>query len=134
MNIIDGLQKKVLKVVERIITIIGWLLMLGYLVQIILSFIIWAFNIKGFYNNLFTPAMLQSTLYISATTILIAVSVFIVAFLWGAYNYKKYAHLNRRQLPPAITTDEIQGYFDLSEELTLKMQRDKVIYLEKTIV
>lgn len=48
MNIIDGLQKKTIIRLEKLITTIGWLVMLGYITQILFSIVIWLFNLSNF--------------------------------------------------------------------------------------
>lgn len=134
MNIIDGLQKKTFIKLERLVTTIGWLVMLGYVTQILFSIVIWLFNLSNFYNKLFTPSNINTTIRTFAITIAIAGGGFIVAYLWGKYNYKRYAHLRRRKFPKDVTNNEIELYFNLQSSLVEKMQNDKIIILEKTIV
>lgn len=134
MNIIDGLQKRTIKILEKLITTIGWLFMLGYIFQILLSIVCWLFNLSNFYHKLFVLDNIQTTIHILTITVAIAICIFILIYFWGKYNYKRYAHLNRRKFPQDVTNDEIELYFGLSSSLVEKMQNDKVIILEKTIV
>lgn len=134
MNIIDGLQKRIIKILEKLITTIGWLFMLGYIFQILLSVVLWLFNLSNFYHKLFILDNIQTTIHILMITVAIAMCAFILMYFWGEYNYKRYAHLNRRKFPQDVTNDEIELYFGLSSSLVEKMQNDKVIILEKTIV
>jgi hypothetical protein len=48
MNIIDGLQKKTIIRLEKLITTIGWLVMLGYITQILFSIVICLFYLSNF--------------------------------------------------------------------------------------
>jgi poly-beta-1,6-N-acetyl-D-glucosamine biosynthesis protein PgaD len=134
MNIIDGLQNKIVKKIEKLITTIGWLIMLGYVLQTVLSIIFWIFNLSNFYHKLFIFGNIEITVHTFLITFTIAICIFLLLYLWGRYNYKRYAHINRRTFPKDVTSDEIALYFGLKSSLVEKMQNDKIIILEKTIV
>ena len=134
MNIIDGLQKKTIRRLEILITTIGWLVMLFYIIQTLLSIVVWSFNLSNFYNKLFTSSNVSTTIQTFIITIVITIGSFILMYLWGKYNYKRYAHLRRRKFPKTVTNDEIERYFNLPSSTIEKMQNDKIIILEKTIV
>ena len=134
MNIIDGLQKKTIRRLEILITTIGWLVMLFYIIQTLLSIVVWSFNLSNFYNELFTSSNVSTTIQTFIITIVITIGSFILMYLWGKYNYKRYAHLRRRKFPKTVTNDEIERYFNLPSSTIEKMQYDKIIILEKTIV
>lgn len=134
MNIIDGLQKRTIKILERLITTIGWLIMLVYTFQTLSSIVLWLFNLTYFYRKLFVLDNIQTTIRIFLITVAIAMCIFILMYSWEKYNYKRYAPLNRRKFPKNVTNDEIKLYFGLPSSLVEKMQNDKVIILEKTIV
>lgn len=134
MNIIDGLQKKGIRIIEGIVTTMGWFLMLGYIIQIILSIILWVFNLSNFYYSFFIFNNINTTIRTIAITVVISVCVFMLIYLWGKYNYKRFAHLKRRKFPENVTNDKIAEYFGLPLSLVEKMQNDKIIVIEKTIV
>lgn len=134
MNIIDGFQKKYIRVIEKFITVIGWLFMLGYIVQIILSLLIWIFNSSNFYKQLFILGSIYRTINTLIITIVISLLGFLIMYGWGRYNFKRYAHLKRRKFPDYITIEGIAEYFNLSLEVVESMQNDRIIILEKTIV
>lgn len=133
-NIIDGKQKKKFRIVENFFSLFGWTLMLGYLIQIIVSLIVWAFSLSNFYTELFMIRNMEKTIRIILITILISIIIFIVMYIWGKYNFNKFAHLRRRKFPKDTTPDELAKYFNLPIDEILKMQNDKKIELEKTIV
>lgn len=133
-NIIDGKQNKKIKFIEAIISAFGWMFMLGYLIQIIISLIVWIFSLSNFYGKLFMINKIQNTIRVMLITVLISIIIFIVIFAWGKYNYNRYAHLTRRQFPKDTTQDEVAEYFNLPINEILKMQNDKRIELEETIV
>ena len=134
MNIIDGFQKKYIRIIEKFITVIGWLFMLGYIVQIILSLLIWIFNLSNFYKQLFILGSIYRTINTLLITIMISFLGFLIMYGWGRYNFKRYAHLKRRRFPDYITIEGLAKYFNLSLEVVETMQNDKIIILEKTIV
>lgn len=133
MNIIDGFQKKWLKIIELFLTSMGWILMIGYIVEIILTILIWLFNLSNFYK-LLVFLNIRKTINTLIITFAISILAFLIMFIWGKYNYKRYAHLNRRKFPNDVTSNEIVEYFNLPHELVTSMQNDKEIELEKTIV
>ncbi|MFL0196282.1 poly-beta-1,6-N-acetyl-D-glucosamine biosynthesis protein PgaD [Clostridium sp. WILCCON 0269] len=134
MNINDVVKVRAIKILEKLITTIGWIFMLGYVFQILASVMLWSFNLSNFYHKLFVLYNIKTTLRILITTIVIALCVFIVMYSWGRYNYKRYAHLKRRKFPQNVTNHEIALYFNLPISLVEKMKNDKVVVLEKTIV
>jgi poly-beta-1,6-N-acetyl-D-glucosamine biosynthesis protein PgaD len=133
-NIIDGKQKKKLKLFEGIFSFFGWMLMLGYLIQIIASLIIWIFGLSNIYQKLFMINNMETTIKITLMTVVISIVVFIIMLTWGKYNYNRYAHLRRRKFPKDVTQEDVAEYFNLPFDEIKKMQNDKRIELEKTIV
>ena len=142
MNIIDGLQKKSIRIFEILITTIGWLIMLYYIIKTLFSIAFWlllskvflSLNLSDFYNKLFTLSDVITTIHTFIITLVIASSGLILMYFWGRYNYKRYAYLRRRKFPKDVTKYEIERYFNLPSSTIEKMQNDKIIILEKTIV
>lgn len=91
-------------------------------------------NLSDFYNKLFTLRDVITTIHTFIITLVIAISGLILMYFWGGYNYKRYAHLRRRKFPKDVTKGEIERYFNLPSSTIEKMQNDKIIILEKTIV
>lgn len=133
-NIIDGKQKRKFKIIENFFSLFGWTLMLGYLIQIVASLIVWGFSLSNFYTELFMIRNIEKTIRIILITVLISVILFIVMYIWGKYNFNKFAHLRRRKFPRDTTPDDLAKYFNLPIDEITKMQNDKKIELEKTIV
>lgn len=133
-NIIDGKQKRKFKIIENFFSLLGWTLMLGYIIQIVASLIVWGFSLSNFYTELFMIRNIEKTIRIILITVLISVILFIVMYIWGKYNFNKFAHLRRRKFPEDTTPNDLAEYFNLPIDEILKMQNDKKIELEKTIV
>lgn len=132
--LIDGRQKRKMKVIESIITLLGWLYMLGFLLYTALTLVLWYFNISYIYNELFFLQNIFDTLRIISITIVTAAIALIIMFCWGRYNLKRYGNLNRRQFPKAVSSDELAKYFEIPIEQVDALQKDKWISLDKTIV
>ena len=112
----------------------GWLVMLVYIIQIILSLLLWAFNLSNFYKKLIIVGSIKTTLYTLLITILISVFAFLILVGWGRYNYKRYAHLERRRFPDDVTLDDLVQYFNLPSEIIENMRNNKIIVLDRTII
>jgi poly-beta-1,6-N-acetyl-D-glucosamine biosynthesis protein PgaD len=134
MNIIDGLQKKRIQYFEKFLTTVGWFVILGFILQIILSLILWLFNLSEFYQRLLIIDDGRYILWVLLITVGVSVGNFLVLHLWGIYNLKKFGPLNRRTFPENVTPEDISIHFDIPLETIDDMQNRKVIVLEETIV
>ncbi|MDP4183423.1 MAG: poly-beta-1,6-N-acetyl-D-glucosamine biosynthesis protein PgaD [Bacillota bacterium] len=132
--IIDGKQKKTFKVIELLITSIGWIYILGFLVQITFSIFLWKLNITHIINELFIYRNLADTARIAIITISAALISFFVMYLWRNYNLKRFGSLRRRRFPKDIDIDVLSQYFDLKADEIIRLQSDKWIELDETIV
>lgn len=131
MKIIDGKQKNMTKMSEIIITIMGWIYVLGQLMQLITTILLWLFGMFYLKETVFSDS---KTLFTFFFTIIIALIWVIMSMLWGRYNYKKYAHLKRRTFPKDTTVNDIGNLLNLDVEIIKDMQNTKNIVLEETIV
>jgi poly-beta-1,6-N-acetyl-D-glucosamine biosynthesis protein PgaD len=132
--LIDGKQKRKIKAIESIITLLGWIYMLGFFIYTALTLVLWYFNINYIYNELFFVQNIFDTLKIISLTITAAMIAFVIMLGWGRYNYRKFGHLDRRQFPKVVSSEDIAKYFDLPIQQVEEFQNDKWINLEKTIV
>ncbi|HYK73190.1 MAG TPA: hypothetical protein VEV44_08725, partial [Pseudoneobacillus sp.] len=98
MSIIDGHQKKKWKIVEFFITFFGWFVVLGFFTQIVISIILWVFNLSYVYKELIIFGTIEDSIFILLTTLILAISSFTIMYVWGRYNFKRFAHLDRRHL------------------------------------
>lgn len=133
MKIIDGKQKKKWKVLELFITSVGWTIMLGLAAQIIFSLFIWAFNLSNIYQQLIILGNIEDSIFIMSTTVGIACGAFVVMYLWGRYNWRKYGPLDRRKFPKEVSAEDIAEYFSLALSEVEKFQSEKYIVLEENI-
>lgn len=132
--IIDGRQKRITRFFESLVTTLGWLYVVSFLTQVILSLLLWYFNVSVFVNELLLFPHLLDTIRVFGITLAIAVCSFMVLYLWGKYNFNKYGKLNRRQFPPKVEAQDVSNYFGISIEKIEKYQNSKWVELDKTIV
>jgi poly-beta-1,6-N-acetyl-D-glucosamine biosynthesis protein PgaD len=134
MKIIDGRQKKKVKVFELLFTSFSWVILIGFFGQVILSILIWVFNLSNIYVELILLGNIEDSISIMLTTIIISLCSFIMMYVWGRYNYKKYGKLQRRTFPKDVTAEDLSEYFLLSKEEVERFQSDKIIKLEDNII
>lgn len=127
-NIIDGKQKQQSVFFERLLTAAGWLFVLYSALQIIATMIIWLFNINNTYYTFSNNAQIVYTFFI---LVILSIVICICILVWGSYNYKKYAKLNRRKFTKDVSDNEILDYFNITQEQLEHMKNDKIIYIDK---
>ncbi|MEW9672608.1 poly-beta-1,6-N-acetyl-D-glucosamine biosynthesis protein PgaD [Ammoniphilus sp. 3BR4] len=134
-NVIDGRQKKFYRFIEIILSILGWLCLIVFTSQVLLLFITFYIPKSNWLNHLILfgipPVQVKEVILVSGRAVL--VSIFI-QYAWRSYNYRRFAHMNRRQFPPDVMPSEVSRYFKLSITEIEKMQNEKWIELDKTIV
>lgn len=134
MIIIDGRQKRKVKAVESTLTALGWTYVLVTSFQVVLSLIVWYFNLTYLAREIIFIGEIKDTVRIVVTTFVLAFAASIILYGWGHYNYKKYGQLNRRSFPQSVTPAEKAIYFNLDETTIKDLQNARIIKLDKTIV
>ena len=133
-HLIVGRQKKWKKIIEWIITIIGWLIILVYVSYIIYGNIAikngWDVPTIGFLSK---EMIVEVDRYYYILFIVLLVS-FVVFILWKNYNKKKYGSYHRREFRPSVKADEIAEKFGMTKEQVIEMQSNKITVLEKNII
>jgi poly-beta-1,6-N-acetyl-D-glucosamine biosynthesis protein PgaD len=133
-HLIVGRQKKWKKIIEWIITIIGWMIMLMYVSYVIYGNIAlkngWEIPNIGVFSK---EMILEVNRYyiILFITLLVCLVIFI---LWKNYNKKKYGSYHRREFRPSVSTGEIADKFGLTKEQVKDMQSNKITVLEHNII
>lgn len=133
-HFIDGRQKKWKKVIEWILTILGWFLLLSYAGYLIYG----SLAIKyGWYLpefKVYTRNMIlevQKYFYILFIAMLIVIVVMIV---WKNYNKKKYGNLHRRRFKEPVSNEELAETFQIDMEMIEKMQNERKVVLPENII
>ena len=133
-HLITGKQTKKKKIIEWAVTILGWVIILGFLGYIAYGNIALhnGWEVRSFlFLNEDTIHQVNKYYYILFIILLISIVVFIV---WKNYNKKKYGSYHRREFRPAVGTDEIAEKFGLTNEQVVEMQTQRVTILEKNII
>ncbi|MBC9784347.1 poly-beta-1,6-N-acetyl-D-glucosamine biosynthesis protein PgaD [Heliobacterium chlorum] len=132
--IIDGKQNKLRKLLEGVLTSLGWSYIFFFSVQLIASLMLWYFNIKLFHSELFTDENIQGTIRVFTINVILALINFIIMYTWGMYNAKKFGRLHRRKFLNDVTNAEVANYFQIPESQVEHFQKSEWIELEETIV
>lgn len=133
-HFITGKQKKWKQVIEWIFTILGWMVMLSYLIYVIYGLIAMKFNWPIPEIAIYTREMLTETgryFYILFIAILVA-TVLLIA--WKNYNRIRFGRLHRRKFRPPVEDQEILDLFQIDQETLEHMKRDRVIVFSKNII
>lgn len=133
-HLIYGKQKTWKKVIEWILTCMGWLVMLSYIGYLIYGSLAIEKGWELFEIFFFTKEMVlvvQEYFFIY----LIAFLIFVVLLLlWKNYNYHKYGKLHRRTFQPSVSNEELCEMFELDPAVVELMQSERYVVLKKNII
>lgn len=133
-HLIYGKQKIWKKMIEWILTGLGWLVMLTYNGYLIYGYIAIRNGWDMFEFLFFSKEMVivvQEYFFIY----LIAFLIFIVLMiLWKNYNYQKFGKLHRRTFQPAVSNAELCEMFEVDASVIEQMQNERYILLEENII
>ena len=115
------------RLIEVVLTVVGWLYMLVY----------WAYMMYGIFRDalgypvkelfIYDMAMLKTTehyFYIMGIVIMIELAALII---WKEYNRNRFGKKNRRKFKPDTDEREIDEFFELEPELSNKLHNHKYI-------
>ena len=128
--IIDGRQEKNKRVLEYLVTAAGWGYVMLFLIQIIMSVLLWLVGIQYLRQFIISAAYANLTILLILFTLAIALVVFTLAYGWSYYNKKKYGQLHRRIMPSSITPSELAELFHVPETLITELQTKSWMELE----
>ncbi len=133
-HLIYGKQKTWKKIVEWILTCLGWVVMLTYVIYLIYGSLAIRFGWELFEFFFFTKEMvlvIQEYFFVY----LIAFLIFIVLLLlWKNYNYHKFGKLHRRTFQSSVSKEELCEMFELDASVIEQMQSERYVVLEKNII
>lgn len=133
-HLIYGKQKIWKKMIEWILTALGWIVMSTYVGYLIYGSLAIRYGWNLFEFLFFTKEMVlvvQEYFFIY----LIAFLIFIVLMiLWKNYNYQKFGKLHRRTFQPAVSNAELCEMFELDASVIEQMQNERYILLEENII
>lgn len=133
-HLIYGKQKLWKKIIEWILTILGWSVILTYIGYLIYGSIAIKFGWEMFEFLFYTREMvlvIQKYFFIYFIAFLIFTVLLIV---WKNYNYHKFGKLHRRTFQPEVSNEELCEMFELDALTIQKMQSERYVVLEKNII
>ncbi len=133
-HFIDGRQKKWKKVIEWILTLIGWFVLIFFIGYLIYGSLAIHFDWFLPEFKVYTRAMVlevQHYFYILFIAFLIAALLLIG---WKNYNKKRFGNLHRRRFKAPVSNQEIADMLRVDVELIEKMQNERVVVLPKNII
>ncbi len=133
-HLILGKQKKWKKIVEWILTILGWLVILIYVGYLI-------YGNLAMKNGWYLPEflflnrdMLEEVNGYYKIIFFVFLAGLLVFFIWKNYNKQRFGKLHRRTFRPDVSNEELKEKFQIDGELLYHLQHDRVIILEENII
>lgn len=133
-HLILGRQKKWKRVIEWILTILGWIIMfsyVGYVVYGNLALEMGWYLPEGWLYNRYMLQEVDRYYYI---LLLVLLAGFVLFIIWKNYNKRKYGSLHRRDFRSEVSKEELMEKFEVDAEMLESLQNDRVITLEKNII
>ncbi len=133
-HLIYGKQKIWKKIIEWILTILGWLIIASYLGYLIYGSLAIRFGWNMFEFFFFTKEMvlvIQEYFLIY----LFAFLIFgVLMILWKNYNLHRFGKLRRRGFQPPVSNEELCEMFELDATIIEQMQNERYVVIEKNII
>ena len=133
-HIIVGKQKTWKKIIEWILTILGWLILLAYVGYVIYGSLAIKYGWFLPENALFNREMLGEAKKYYFIVFIVLLAGFVLFIIWKNYNKKRFGSLNRRKFRPEVTKEELVEKFAIDRLMVETLQNDRIITLEKNII
>jgi len=115
------------KLTEKSLIVVGTGLIIYFFLMITL--LVWYFAGVYVIDTVFSWRHMEATVDILLRLVLVALITAMIFLGWGEYNYRTYAHLNRRKKPAIVSIREMAELFDVNEEDVLMAQVSKYLFL-----
>lgn len=133
-HIINGRQKTWKKVIEYILTILGWAYILVYLVYVIYGIIAMEFNLPLLEISLYNREMLMETKHMLFIFFIGSLIITLYLICWRQYNFRRFGKKDRRKFPNDVTDEELAEHFKLDVSEVQKLKNQKVIVFEENVI
>ena len=133
-HIIDDRQKTWKKVLEYILTALGWIYILVYLVYVIYGIIAVRFNLPLLEIGLYNRGMLAETEHMLFILFIGTLLISLYLIIWRQYNFRRFGRKDRRKFPKDVTDGELAERFGLDEEKVKELKTQKVIVFEENVI
>ena len=133
-HVISGKQKKWKKVIEWILTILGWAVMLVYLLYLAYGSL--AIEFDWFLPEFlfFTRGMVLEIQRYFFILVIAALVIVLFLIIWKNYNYFRFGKLHRRTFRPDVSDEELMEFFEIDKETIEKFHNERYILLPTNIV
>lgn len=133
-HLITGKQKLWKKVLEWVLTIIGWCILLSFVLYTVYGYIALR---HGLYLPQFyvynTSMLMELKKYLTIIAIAILLAT-LVLLLWKNYNIKRFGSQNRRTFRPSVSNEELSEFYRLDVNKIEEMQNSRYIELNTNII
>lgn len=133
-HIIKNRQKKWKKVIEYILTLLGWLYILVYLVYVIYGIIAVKLGLPLFEISMYNRGMLAETERMFFILFVGSLIITLWLICWRQYNFRRFGKKDRRKFPKDVTDEDLAEYFKLEPEEIKKLKSQKVIEFEENVI
>ena len=133
-SIIDGRQKRIIRVIEYILTILGWTYIAVYLSVIIYGATASLAGLPIPHIRIYNSEMLSATrelFRIWFTSILV---IILVELCWKEYNRIRYGDLDRREMPADTTDEEMAAVFGITPGDVAILREQKIIDFDDNVI
>ncbi|MCQ2534910.1 MAG: poly-beta-1,6-N-acetyl-D-glucosamine biosynthesis protein PgaD [Clostridia bacterium] len=133
-HLITGKQVWWKKIIEWILTILGWAVLLSFVLYTIYGYIALKFNLylpQFYVYNTEMLMELKKYLLVIFIGFLVATLILII---WKNYNSRRFGSRNRRQFRPAVTNDELAEFYRLDKSVIEEMQNSRYVELPTNII
>ena len=111
---------------EWTFTTFMWVLWV-YLFFPIIHIILWTLGIAYFYEKVIAHSDYLQLLDLVQNCGLTVLGIFLLLWLWGVYNYRRFGKRNRRFDSTKVAPGEMAEFFDVSVDRVLELQQQKEI-------
>jgi len=125
LNIIDDPKRSSSqrKIAEKTLIVVGTGAVLYFSVMVTLA--LWYFAGLYFIENIFSWSHIEATVRVMLQLLVAAIASAVILLCWSEYNFRRYAHLNRRREPDPVSPEEVAAYFGLPVEYSIAARDSK---------
>lgn len=115
------------KMADQTITVLSTGAMLYFLAAITLG--LWYFAGFYFVDSVFSWRQFEATAALFLQLFSVALGSLLLFLAWAEYNFRMYAHRNRRRAAPAVSAAEVAAFFGVAaDDVMLAQQAQSMVF------
>ena len=115
------------KMADQAITVLSTGVMLYFLAAITLG--VWYFAGFYFVDSVFSWRQFEATAALFLQLLSVALGSLLLFLAWAEYNFRMYAHRNRRRAAPTVSAAEVAAYFGIAtDDVVLAQQAQSMVF------